>query len=57
MNSRTQGGGDIDSTAGFIGDRFVAVYSAAKGGVHAFTDAWIGQAAARSLGSPPPAGS
>jgi 2-hydroxycyclohexanecarboxyl-CoA dehydrogenase len=28
---------NIGSTAGFIGDRFLAVYSAAKGGVHAFT--------------------
>jgi 2-hydroxycyclohexanecarboxyl-CoA dehydrogenase len=34
------GGGriiNIGSTAGFIGDRLMAVYSAAKGGVHAFT--------------------
>ena len=28
---------NIGSTAGFIGDRYLAVYSAAKGGVHAFT--------------------
>jgi 2-hydroxycyclohexanecarboxyl-CoA dehydrogenase len=28
---------NIGSTAGFIGDRNMAVYSAAKGGVHAFT--------------------
>jgi 2-hydroxycyclohexanecarboxyl-CoA dehydrogenase len=28
---------NIGSTAGFIGDRHLAVYSAAKGGVHAFT--------------------
>jgi len=28
---------NIGSTAGFIGDRFLSVYSAAKGGVHAFT--------------------
>jgi 2-hydroxycyclohexanecarboxyl-CoA dehydrogenase len=28
---------NIGSTAGFIGDRCLAVYSAAKGGVHAFT--------------------
>ncbi len=28
---------NIGSTAGFIGDRLLAVYSAAKGGVHAFT--------------------
>jgi 2-hydroxycyclohexanecarboxyl-CoA dehydrogenase len=28
---------NIGSTAGLIGDRYLAVYSAAKGGVHAFT--------------------
>ena len=49
---------NIGSTAGFIGDRFLAVYSAAKGGVHAFTRVLaleLGRAGSRSTPSPPTA--
>ena len=47
---------NIGSTAGFIGDRYLAVYSAAKGGVHAFTRVLaleLGKAGSRSTPSPP----